>query len=264
VALNPGQRFTEPPARCNEASLVKMMEEVGIWRPSTYAPIINTIQNRGYVRMEERRFIPTELGKTVDKQLVENFPEIVDVNFTAEMEALLDHVADGKAKWQSVIKNFWGPFSEKLAVADKEMKVLKPKAQETEHKCDKCQSVMVIRESRYGRFLACSKYPTCTYKVSLDKEGNMVKPQETEEKCESYTKPLIIRWGRRGKFMACSGYPECTFTKSLPKEQQAPKGPPEKCENCGKDMVQKRGRFGEFMACSGYPECKTIKKISVA
>ena len=121
--LKSDQHFTEPPPRFNEASLVRAMEAQGIGRPSTYAPIIQTIIGRGYVRLEERRFIPTELGKTVDKQLVDNFAEIVDVNFTAELENLLDRVADGKAKWQTVVKNFWGPFSKKLAVADKVMKV---------------------------------------------------------------------------------------------------------------------------------------------
>ncbi|MCB4756812.1 MAG: type I DNA topoisomerase [Elusimicrobia bacterium] len=260
--MMPERHFTEPPPRYNEASLVKMMEDCGIGRPSTYAPIIQTILQRGYVRMEDRRFIPTELGKTVDMQLLENFPDIVDVNFTAKMETLLDHIADGKAKWQSVVKNFWGPFLKRLSVADKEMKVVKPKALHTEHKCDQCGAALVVRESRYGRFLACSRYPICKYKVSMDKEGNVVRPEETGDKCELCGKPLIIRWGRRGKFTACSGYPECKFTKSLPQDQQTPKLPAEKCEICGRDMVHRRGRFGPFLACSGYPECKSIKKIT--
>ena len=257
---NPEQHFTEPPPRFNEASLVKMLEDLGIGRPSTYAPIIQTIIARGYVRFEERRFVPTELGKTVDHQLVENFSEIVDVNFTAELESQLDAVADGKAKWQTVIRNFWEPFAAKLALAEKEMKVLKPKAKETDIKCESCGNMMVIRESRFGKFLACSTYPTCTYKVSLDKEGNMVKPEETGEKCELCGKPIVMRLGRRGKFLACSGYPECRFTKSLPQEKNVPEPSGEACENCGKPMVRKRGRFGEFLACSGYPQCKTIKK----
>ncbi len=256
----PEQHFTEPPPRFNEASLVKMLEELGIGRPSTYAPIIHTVIARGYVRFDERRFVPTELGKTVDHQLVENFSEIVDVNFTAEMETQLDHVADGKAKWQTVIKNFWLPFARKLAIAETDMKVMKPKAQETDVKCDTCGSIMVIRESRFGKFLACSKYPTCTYKVSLDKEGNPVKPEETGEKCPECTKAIVVRLGRRGKFLACSGYPECKFTKSLPQENKPAEPTGEACENCGKPMVRKRGRFGEFLACSGYPACKTIKK----
>src|SRR5262249_28074893 len=158
-----------------EASLVKMLEDQGIGRPSTYAPIIQTILARGYVRLEDRRFVPTELGKTVDQQLLHNFSEIVDVNFTAGMETLLDNVADGKAKWQTVIRNFWGPFSKKLTVAETNMQVSKPKAKETNIKCENCGAVMVIRESRFGKFLACSTYPACTYKVSLDREGNAVK-----------------------------------------------------------------------------------------
>jgi DNA topoisomerase-1 len=216
---------------------------------------------RGYVRFEERRFVPTELGKIVDKQLADNFSEIVDVNFTAHLETLLDHVADGKVRWQGVVRNFWGPFSKKLIVADKEMKVSKPKAKETEFKCEKCGSVMVVRESRFGKFIACSTYPTCTYKISLDKQGNAVKPEETGEKCEKCGKPIVLRWGRRGKFLACSGYPDCRFTKSLPQEKKVAELAGEKCENCGKEMLRKRGQFGEFLACSGYPQCKTTKKL---
>jgi len=262
-AIKPEQHYTEPPPRYNEASLVKAMEEQGIGRPSTYAPIVQTIINRGYVRLEERKFVPTELGKTVDRQLVENFPEIVDVNFTAEMESLLDKVASGTAKWQTVVKNFWGPFSKKLAIAETAMKTTKPKAQETEHKCDRCGSMMVVRESRFGKFLACSRYPQCTYKVSIDKAGNLVKPEETGEKCQVCGKPMVIRMGRRGKFMACSGFPKCKTTKSLPRDESpAPQHVAEKCENCGREMVKKRGRFGFFLACPGYPECKNVKKIT--
>lgn len=260
-SIKPEQHFTEPPPRFNEASLVKALEEQGIGRPSTYAPIIQTILGRGYVRYDERRFVPTELGKTVDKQLVENFSEIVDVNFTAGLESELDGVADGLVKWQGVIKKFWEPFAKKLALAETAMKVEKPKAKETDIKCDTCGAMMVVRESRFGKFLACSKYPTCTYKVSLDKEGNAVKPEQTGEMCSLCGKPIVMRWGRRGKFLACSGYPDCKFTKSLAQENKTPLPTGEKCENCGKDMVAKRGRFGEFLACSGYPHCKTIKKI---
>lgn len=261
-SIKPEQHFTEPPPRFNEASLVRAMETQGIGRPSTYAPIIHTIISRGYVRLEERRFIPTELGRTVDRQLVENFAEIVDVNFTAEMETMLDHVADGKAKWQTVVRNFWAPFSRKLTSAEKNMKVTKPKPKETDEKCDLCGAMMVIRESRYGRFLACSTYPQCTYKMSIDKEGKIVKPEETGEKCDECGKAIVVRVGRRGKFLACSGYPNCKFTKSMPKDDATPKSTGEVCENCGKEMIVKHGRFGDFIACSGYPNCKTIKKAS--
>ncbi|MCG3204272.1 MAG: DNA topoisomerase 1 [Elusimicrobia bacterium] len=260
--VKPEQHFTEPPPRFNEASLVKTMEELGIGRPSTYAPIIQTILARLYVRFEDRRFIPTELGKTVDQQLVENFPEIVDVNFTAGMETRLDNVADGEAKWQTVIRNFWDPFSKKLITAEKDMKVLKPKPQETDVKCDKCGSMMVVRESRFGRFLACATYPICNFKASLDKEGKVVKPEETNEKCTQCGKTIVVRYGRRGKFLACSGYPDCKFTKSMAANGSSSPTVTEKCENCGKDMAMKRGRFGEFLACTGYPDCKTIKKLT--
>jgi DNA topoisomerase-1 len=132
------------------------------------------------------------------------------------MEGQLDQVASGKAKWQKVVKNFWDPFSKKLSLAEEHMKVEKPKVQETDIKCDLCGSMMVVRESRFGKFLACSTYPTCKYKVSLDKQGNAVKPEETGEKCELCGKAIVVRWGRRGKFLACSGYPECKNTKSMP------------------------------------------------
>ncbi len=261
--IKPEQHFTEPPPRYNEASLVKMMEELGIGRPSTYAPIIHTIISRGYVRFDERRFVPTDLGKTVDKQLVENFSEIVDVNFTAEMESALDRVADGKAKWQTVIGEFWAPFSKKLAAAETDMKVTKIQPKETDIKCEKCGKMMVIRESRFGKFLACSAYPICTNKASLDKEGNVLKPEETGEVCPLCSKAIVSRMGRRGKFLACSGYPDCKFTKSVASDNKAPVATTtEECVNCGKPMVVKRGRFGEFLACSGYPACKTIKKIN--
>jgi DNA topoisomerase-1 len=261
--MKPEQHFTEPPPRYNEASLVKMMEELGIGRPSTYAPIIQTIISRGYVRFDERRFMPTDLGKTVDKQLVENFSEIVDVNFTAEMESSLDRVADGNAKWQTVIADFWTPFSKKLATAEVEMKVTKIQPKETDIKCEKCGNMMVIRESRFGKFLACSTYPTCTNKASLDKEGNVIKPEATGEVCPLCGKEIVSRMGRRGKFLACSGYPDCKFTKSVATDNKAPvQTTTEECVNCGKPMVVKRGRFGEFLACSGYPACKTIKKIN--
>jgi DNA topoisomerase-1 len=260
--LKPEQHFTEPPARFTEASLVKAMEDQGIGRPSTYAPIIQTIIGRGYVRFEERRFVPTELGKTVDRQLVENFSEIVDVKFTAGMEGQLDQVASGKAKWQKVVKNFWDPFSKKLSLAEEHMKVEKPKVQETDIKCDLCGSMMVVRESRFGKFLACSTYPTCKYKVSLDKQGNAVKPEETGEKCELCGKAIVVRWGRRGKFLACSGYPECKNTKSMPQENKPAEPTDEKCDNCGKEMIRRSGRYGDFLACSGYPGCKSIKKLT--
>jgi DNA topoisomerase I len=262
--LKPEQHYTEPPPRYNEASLVKAMETLGVGRPSTYAPIIGTILNRGYVRLEDRKFIPTELGKTVDYQLVENFAEIVDINFTAGLELSLDQVADGEADWRSVIKKFWEPFSQKLIRAETDMKVMKPKPQEIDEKCATCGAVMVMRESRYGRFAACSTYPACTYRISIDRAGVLVKPEETEHTCPQCSKKLVVRYGRRGRFLACPGYPECKYTMAIPSDQATtqPRLSGETCENCGKDMQIKRGRFGEFLACTGYPACKTIKKMN--
>ena len=262
----PAQHFTEPPPRYNEASLVKTLEELGIGRPSTYAPILSTIQQRGYVRLEERRFSPTELGKIVNGQLKLHFNEIVDIGFTAKIEERLDEIADGEVEWVSVLKDFYGPFSRDLKAAETGMANVKPEPKETNEKCQLCGSKMIERTSRFGKFLSCSTYPACKFKVQLDREGQKIVPESTTEVCEKCGKPMVVRFGRRGKFIACSGYPGCRNTKPMPgadgKARPAAEPTGENCEQCGKPLLKRMGRFGPFIACSGYPKCRNIKKAA--
>ncbi len=213
----PEQHFTEPPPHYTVASLIKTLEEHGIGRPSTYAPIISTLLGRGYVTLRSKQFHPEETGIIVSDLLVKYFPKIIDVGFTAHMEENLDEIALGKREWVEVLKNFYQPFKKTLNIAYKNMKKIKP--QMTKEKCPKCGSAMVIRIGRYGKFLACSAFPRCRYTLPLDEQGNKRVTQTTEEKCPKCGSPMVIKWGRRGKFLACSAYPKCKNTKSIPKKE---------------------------------------------
>jgi DNA topoisomerase-1 len=212
--LKPSRHFTEPPARYNEASLIKALEEYGIGRPSTYAPIISVIQNRHYVEKQERRFVPTEIGLLVNKVLVENFPEIVDISFTAKMEEKLDNIAEGKEKWQSVIKEFYGPFSENLAKKYQEVsrKELMPETI-TEEKCEKCGRLMIIKYGRFGKFLACSSFPECKNTKQLPKEPPKLLGMKCPKCIEGEVIERRVSQGRaRGKiFWGCNRYPKCDY-----------------------------------------------------
>ncbi|MBN1621046.1 MAG: type I DNA topoisomerase [Endomicrobiales bacterium] len=212
----PEQHFTEPPPRYNEASLIKALEENGIGRPSTYAPIIKTIQSRNYVHLESRHFLPTQLGSIVNDVLKNHFSEIVDLKFTATIEEKLDEIAEGKDKWTEVVNEFYNPFKVDLEKAEKNIVRQKIKPQETKEICPKCGKIMVLRESRRGRFIACSGFPNCRTTFSVDKDNNKIvrpKPQMTSLKCEKCGKPMLKRVGRRGPFLACSGFPKCRNTK---------------------------------------------------
>jgi DNA topoisomerase-1 len=262
--LHPGQHFTEPPPRFNEASLVKTLEEHGIGRPSTYAPIIHTIAERGYVRIEDRRFYPTDLGRTVDKQLLEHFPGIVSVDFTAGMEDKLDSIAEADADWKKVMADFYGPFEANLEKADKSMGKVEVRAQATDEKCPKCNSPMVLRENRFGRYLACTAYPNCKGAIPVDRNGQKIIPQETEEPCPKCGKKMVLKIRGRVRFLACPAYPECKTTFSVDKDgNKIMRPPPEateyKCFKCGKMMWKRIGKRGPFLACSGFPRCRNIK-----
>lgn len=262
--LNPEQHFTEPPPRFNEASLVKTLEEHGIGRPSTYAPIIHTIVDRGYVRSEERRFYPTDLGRTVDTQLVEHFPGIVSVDFTAKMEDQLDSIAESGAEWTKVIADFYGPFQENLAKADKSMGRVEIRSQETDEKCPTCGAKMSLRENRFGRYLACSGYPACKTTIPVDRNGQKIIPQETEEICPKCGKKMLMKVRGRVRFLACPAYPECKTTFSVDKEgnkiiRPAPEPTEHKCFKCQRMMWKRIGKRGPFLACSGFPRCRNIK-----
>ena len=254
INLQPKQHFTQPPPRYTEATLVKTLEEKGIGRPSTYAAILSTVQDRKYVQKTDGKFSPTELGIVVNDLLVERFPELIDVSFTAKMEDELDRIEDGKMKWVKVVKAFYKPFSTDLAEAIKTTGRVKPKDIATETICEKCGLPMVIRWGRHGRFLACSGFPKCKNTKPLESQEpgvNNQQPvsQQTDEVCEKCGSPMVIKSGRYGKFLACSKYPECKNTKPLSIGIKCPKD--------GGDIAERRSRRGKpFWSCSNYPECK--------
>jgi DNA topoisomerase-1 len=246
------QHFTQPPARYTEASLVKKMEEEGIGRPSTYAPTLSTIQDRGYVEKIERKFQPKEIGELVNKLLVEHFPKIVDLKFTAGMEKDLDKIAEGKIKWIPVVKNFYKPFKENLMKKEKEINKKDLTEEATDEKCEKCGSPMIIKLGKFGKFMACSNYPECKNTKQIRDDGKIEEPEITNEKCEKCGKPMVVKIGRYGKFLGCSGYPECRNIKPIVKSTGV------KCPECGKgEIVEKKSKKGRiFYACDQYPKCK--------
>jgi DNA topoisomerase I len=264
--LLPTQHFTQPPARYNEASLVKALEAKGIGRPSTYATILSTIQDRDYVDKHEGKFYPTEIGEVVLELLVASFQDIFDYEYTARMEDHLDRIESGREVWKKAMRDFYDRFAKRLAVAEKEMRDIKTEAIETEDICDKCGGKMVIKWGKFGRFMACSSYPECRNTKEIPKICNLddsTKPSE-EIQCEKCGRQMVLKRGRFGEFMACSGYPECRNTKKIVKsaeevtvKQDIPLE--EDCPVCGKKLAIKHGRYGEFTACSNYPGCKYIK-----
>jgi DNA topoisomerase-1 len=249
--IDPEQHFTQPPPRFTEASLVKELEEKGIGRPSTYANILSTIQDRGYVEKREGRFHPTTLGTKVNDLLVESFPDILDVTFTAQMEDGLDQVEEGQADWQRLLTDFYSPFKVDLEKAVVHMRDLKREEIPTEHKCEKCGSTMVIKWGRNGEFLACSGYPDCknTREFTRREDGTIeIAPQATtDEKCETCGAPMLVKRGRFGEFLACSRYPECKTTRPISLGVTCPR------PNCGGFLTEKRSRRGKvFYGCSNY------------
>ena len=256
--LDSKQHFTQPPPRYTEASLVKALEERGIGRPSTYAPIISTLQERHYVARDDGRLSPTTLGTTVCQLLSQYFTDIMDVNFTARMEDELDEVARGEREWVPMLREFYEPFKGSLDRASEEMP--KTKVEEpTEEACDQCGQPMVIKWGRFGKFMACSGFPTCKNRRPL---GEKVADEPTEETCDQCGQPMVIKAGRYGKFMSCTGYPrDCKNRRPLEKKEPD-EVTEEACEKCSKPMVIKTGRYGKFMACTGFPKCRNIKKMA--
>ncbi|HCC23270.1 TPA: type I DNA topoisomerase [Candidatus Falkowbacteria bacterium] len=253
--IHADQHYTQPPARYTEATLVKAMEEYGIGRPSTYAPTIATIQDRKYVEKEAKALKPTQMGLLVTDILVEHFPRVVDYDFTADLETQFDQIEDGAKKWQPVVEAFYTPFADNLAKKSKELTKKELTEEETDEKCEKCNSAMVIKTGRYGRFMACSNYPECRNTKNIDSEGNEVakpEPEATGEKCPDCDHPLVERVGRYGKFIGCSNYPECKYI------QKKDYGTGVKCPDCGEgEIVSRRSRGGKiFYGCNGYPKCK--------
>ena len=255
--ITPAQHFTQPPPYYNEATLVKALEENGVGRPSTYAAIISTIQEKEYVTLANRKFEPTELGRLVNGLLVQHFPNILDVEFTAGMEKQLDQVEDGSRQWQELLTEFYGPFKETMDKARQEMETVKRATVPTDLPCPDCEGKLVIRWGRNGEFLACEKFPACKYTRDFrrDEEGNVQAvereaAEESGEACEKCGLPLVYKQGRFGRFLACSGYPSCRYVKAQTTGVKCPE------PGCDGDLIQKISKRGKvFYSCSRYPKC---------
>ena len=259
LSMEPRQHFTQPPPRYTQASLIKELDERGIGRPSTYAAIISNILDREYVfQSESRSLAPTDLGFLVTDLLVESFPDILNVEFTASMEDELDKIEDGKEKWTRAMKRFYTPFSRDLKKAEKEMRDVKRQEVPTDIACDKCGAMMVIKWGRNGEFLACPQYPECkntkNFKRSETGEIEIAAEEEVDESCEQCGRPMLLRWGKFGKFLGCSGYPECKNIQPL--EKPADIGV--KCPECKEgNLKERKSRWGKvFYGCDQYPNCK--------
>lgn len=247
MSLLPEQHFTKPPARFSEATLVRELESRAIGRPSTYAQIISTLQDRDYTARKSGRFVPTDLGRTVNGILVRAFPDVFNVDFTARMEGELDQVENGEAGWVKVVEGFYGPFARDLEKAEGQRRELKASLQEeTDRICEKCGKVFVIKWGRNGRFLACSGFPECRNTHPLEAS----EPEPSGEVCEKCGSEMAIRTGRNGRFLACSGYPKCRNTRSISTGVPCPQ---EECNGQLKERSSRRGRT--FFGCGNFPEC---------
>ena len=235
------QKFTKPPVRFTDASLVRIMEEKGIGRPSTYATIISVLSKRKYTVKENKYIVPTEIAFRITDMLVKYFPDIMDVSFTAGMEDKLDDIEKGGQDWHKIIADFYPPFAEKLAFAATDGDEI------TDIVCEKCGAPMIRKNGRYGKFLACSNYPECS-NIKSEKE------EVSDVKCDKCGAMMVYKTGKYGRFLACPNYPECTNVKPIDEETTT-----EKCEKCGGDMVVKKGRFGKYLQCT---VCKATKSLT--
>jgi DNA topoisomerase-1 len=276
--FDPQQHFTKPPPRFTEASLIKELEVQGIGRPSTYATILSNLQDRDYVVKEKSTLWPTEMGLVVSDLLVENFPKVMDLKFTANMETDLDLVAEGRASWRQILRDFYGPFAQDLEAAKGGMR--KVKSVPAGVRCPRCGAELVVRWGKNGEFLGCSAYPECgfTGDFSRDSRGLLVLKGEeamaaagpggaaTGLKCPKCQKELVVRRGRLGEFLGCSGYPGCKFTQNFTRDPQGKPRPLDQeaetaavylCprKNCTGSLVKRRSRRGIFYGCSNYPKC---------
>ena len=252
------QNFTQPPRRYNEASLVDAMEEKGIGRPSTYAPTIETIINRGYIAREKKQFVPTKLGEVTNGIMEDHFATVVDYEFTANLEKKLDDIADGKEEYIGVLAQFYDEFKNLLDEAEKELgekgKVLLPQ-EELDVLCPNCGKKMIIKTGRFGKFAACPAYPECKTTMTLDRDGNVAPVQPKEEPvvegmtCQICGGPVVLKKGRFGEFYACKDYPKCRFTRQKTRKVGVP------CPKCGADIVEKHSRKSVFYGCDNYPKC---------
>ena len=274
------QKFTKPPTRYTEASLVKLMEEKGIGRPATYVPTVTLLGTRHYIEKDGKYLVPTKLGEEVTDMLVRYFPDIMDVKFTANMEEKLDDIEYGGKVWQNVVGEFYDGFEDKIAAANGDSFSLKAADEVSNVKCDKCGAFMVIRNGKFGKFLACPNYPKCKNtkpievltggeakpqtdgdSFSLRLSSGSVAPEEkstpeaTGEVCEKCGRPMVLRKGRYGNFLACSGYPECKNIRNLAGTKSETDGDYGKCPKCGKPLKKIVTRKATFYGCTGYPDC---------
>jgi DNA topoisomerase-1 len=266
--IRPEQHFTEPPPRYNEATLVKKLEADGVGRPSTYASILSTIQDREYVVKEGGKFLPTELGMVVTDLLLESFSDLFDVKYTARMEEELDEIEEGKLEWRVAMSDFYSRFQKDLEHAEEHMTDIKRMEKPTDLICEKCGKPMVIKWGKHGSFIACTGYPECTNTRELtvdlpDVDKADLTEQDEQEYCENCGRPMVLKKGRFGQFYACSGYPDCKTTKQIGGEQRKDVALEEICPQCGSNLVKKFGRYGEFVACSNYPKCKYVKQKTI-
>jgi DNA topoisomerase-1 len=279
--ITPEQHFTEPPPRYTEATLVKALEEKGIGRPSTYATIMTTIQEREYVEKHEGRFRPTKLGTTVNDLLVDSFADLFNTTYTAQMESQLDEIEEGKLNWRDALRNFYDKFSVELKRAEENIKNKKKISIPTDEVCEKCGSPMVVKFGRFGKFLACSNYPECKNtkeveslrsktenQINKEKEfsDEALQPTKLVEPCELCGREMTLRKGRFGAFYGCTGYPECKNIRKVDKKSSEteqlikPVELDEICPQDGAKLVRRQGRYGEFVACSNYPKCDFVKR----
>ncbi|HEX6279516.1 MAG TPA: type I DNA topoisomerase [Pyrinomonadaceae bacterium] len=269
-SITPEQHFTEPPPRYSEATLVKALEEKGIGRPSTYAAIMTTIQDREYVEKIEGRFHPTPLGTTVNDLLLESFDDIFNETYTARMEEELDEIEEGKLPWRDALREFYGKFSKDLSHATENIKGKKKMAIPTDEVCEKDGGRMMIKFGRFGQFLACENYPECQSTREVSKksagDGTAADGEQAEEvpPCELCGREMALKKGRFGAFYGCTGYPDCKNIRKIAKGDQKPAPPPEPldeiCPKDGAHLVKRHGRFGEFISCSNYPKCDYVKR----
>jgi len=248
--LQPEQHFTQPPPRYSEATLIKELEERGIGRPSTYASIVTTIQDHGYVEQKERRLHPTLLGEGVNRIMVDHFKDIADDQYTADLEAKLDRVEQGEVEWVPVVGDFYQPLERMLSAAEEAIPA------ETGEVCPECgEGQLVLKASRFGPFKGCNRYPKCKYRLAVSPTGTPAEPKTLDEACPECGKPLQVKHGRYGEFVGCSGYPECRYIRRENQPEAKPTG--QACPECGQgELLERQGRYGPFLSCSRYPECK--------
>lgn len=274
------QKFTKPPARYTEASLVKLMEEKGIGRPATYVPTVTLLGTRNYIEKDGKYLVPTKLGEEVTDMLVRYFPDIMDVKFTANMEEKLDDIEYGGKVWQNVVGEFYDGFEDKIAAANGDSFSLKAADEVSNVKCDKCGALMVVRNGKFGKFLACPNYPKCKNTKPIETlddgeikpQGNgdsfslrpasgstapdeSTAPEAAGEVCEKCGRPMVLRKGRYGNFLACSGYPECKNIRNIMTVKSDTDGDYGKCPKCGKPIKKIVTRKATFYGCTGYPDC---------